>query len=242
MEYARVAAGELNTGGIRISPRRVRLLARTLLAATVIEAGNVEQSFHTILKCSIPHRAWGERPAAEKLKAAHRVAWDLVSSTGAEKWLNRFHLKRTIATKVRYLVEFCPDKDSGTLAIEQLLANGSPEQVAAFALVVYPAAVSGGLRIGAEGVADLGVIANELLTVNGTLSWQERLSEQDTVHAEMARLSEILDELPEEGRRNRARQLFYWALLNDVTLENPELLEKQFNQAFSYLAEKGFTQ
>ena len=72
------------------------------------------------------------------------------------------------------------------LAIEQLLANEPKERAAAFALAAYPAAVAGHLPIGAEAVNDLGRLAQPMLTVNGEISWQERLSEQGTTHPELA--------------------------------------------------------
>ena len=59
----------------------------------------------------------------------------------------------------------CPDPDTGTLAIEQLLANEPKERAAAFALAAYPAAVAGHLPIGAEAVNDLGRLAQPMLTV-----------------------------------------------------------------------------
>ena len=94
-EYARIVTTELSAAGLRFSPRRARLLARTLLAAVAIEGGPVEQSFRTILECSLPQRAWGEKIEPEKVRAAHRLAWEANVATGSEKWLNQFHLKRT---------------------------------------------------------------------------------------------------------------------------------------------------
>ena len=91
------------------------------------------------------------------------------------------------------------------------------------------------LTVGAEGVADLGRLASELLTVDGELKWQERLQEQGTTHAELTRFSQVLAGL-EGSRRERARQLFYWALLQKVPLEKPLELEQEFHAAVQYLA------
>jgi MoxR-like ATPase len=235
VDYARIVTSELGAAGVRISPRRARLIARSLLAATVIEQGAVEASFRTILECSMPQRASGETPAAAKVAAAHRLAWDASLANAERKWLLEFHLRRALPEKVRLLAETCPSPDAGTLAVEQLLAHESRERAAAFALAVYPAAVAGALNVGAEGVADLARRAGELLNVDGELQWQERLQEKSTPHAELARLSEVLEGL-EGTRRARARQLFYWSLLQEVPLEKPAELEQEFHTAVEYLA------
>lgn len=240
-EYACACANALLEGGVRISPRRVRLFSRTLLAASIIEGGPLERSFKTILECSIPHRGWGEPPDPAKIAAAHRLAWEATLLTGDAQWAHRFHLKRTLASKVRYLAETCPSPDTGTLAVEQLLANAPPEQVAAFALAVYPAAVAGRLPIGADGVADLGKAAASLLDVCGEIRWQERLAETGTAHPELTRLAAILERLSPVPRKHRARQLFYWSLVNAVQLPDPARLEGDLNRVVEYLSRKSAT-
>ena len=159
VDYARIVTGELGAAGVRLSPRRARLIARSLLAASVIEQDTVEASFRTILECSLPQRASGEAPPAAKIAAAHRLAWDASLATGERQWLVAFHLQRALPEKLRLLAETCPDPDTGTLAVEQLLAHESSERAAAFALAAYPAALAGALTVGAEGVADLGRLA-----------------------------------------------------------------------------------
>lgn len=238
-EYACIITSELGAGGVRISPRRARLLSRSLLAVTVIEGGPVDKSFRTILESSLPQRAWGEQPEPGKILAAHRLAWNANMLVGEEKWVNAFHLKRTLLSKVRCLAESCPSADSGTLAIEQLLANEKPERAAAFALAVYPAALQGWLPIGAEGLADLGRLASQLLSIHGELNWRERISEHNTTHPELTELSAVLDKIQSDNRRSRARQLFYWALVNKVPLEKPGKLEEDFNATVEYLAGSG---
>ena len=91
--------------------------------------------------------------------------------------------------------------------MEQLLAQESKERAAAFALAAYPAAAAGRLPIGAEGVNDLGRLAQALLTVDGEISWQERLADANTTHPELAAFAPVLARL-EPARRARAQQLF----------------------------------
>ena len=125
----------------------------------------------------------GATPDVDKVAAAHRLAWEATMLQGRDRWLHHFHLQRPLDRKALLLMEACPDPDTGTLAIEQLLANEPKERAAAFALAAYPAAVEGRLPIGAEAVNDLGRLAQPILTVNGEISWQERLPEMGTTSA-----------------------------------------------------------
>src|SRR5688572_12428694 len=173
VDYVCAATTALRDGGIRLSPRRARLITRTLLAATIVKGialdaigtPAVDALFRSVLDTSLPQRAWGATPDADKVAAAHRLAWNATMLQGRDQWLHHFHLQRPLDRKAQLLVEHCPDPDTGTLAIEQLLANEPKDRAAAFALAAYPAAVAGQLPIGAEAVNDLGRIAQPMLTV-----------------------------------------------------------------------------
>jgi MoxR-like ATPase len=237
IDYVCAVTTALREGGIRLSPRRARLFTRTLLAATLVEgfapdaigsrAG--EALFRKVLDASLPQRAWGATPEVEKVVAAHRLAWDATMLEGREQWLHHFHLQRPLDRKARLLLEACPDADTGTLAVEQLLANESRERAAAFALAAYPAAVEGRLPIGAEGVNDLGRFAQPLLTIDGEISWRERLSEKDTTHPELTAYAPVLSRLG-AARRERAQQLFCFCILNNLTIGQPREFEQEFHR------------
>ena len=101
-------------------------------------------------------------PDADKVAAAHRLAWDATMLQGRDRWLHQFQLEQSPSGKATLLLQ-CPDPDIGTLAIEQLLANDPMQRgakftfaayPAAFAFAAYPAAVAGRLPIGAEAVND----------------------------------------------------------------------------------------
>jgi MoxR-like ATPase len=237
IDYVCAVTTALRDGGIRVSPRRARLLTRTLLASTIVEGLTSEQLgdhacetlFRRVLEASLPHRAWGATIEAGKIAAAHRLAWDSTMLRGRERWLHHFHLQRPLDRKAKLLLEACPDPDTGTLAIEQLLANESKERAVAFALAAYPAAVAGRLPIGAEAVNDLGRIAQPALTVDGDISWQERLSEQKSTHPELAQYASVLARLG-SARRERATQLFYFCLVGKLTIAKPRDFEQEFHR------------
>ena len=228
LDYACAVVTALGDGGIRISPRRSRLLSRTLLAAGIIDGGFKDKSFHAVLEASLPHRTWGDPPDTDKVLAAHRLAWDAAMLSGDEQWVHRFHLEHSLARKVRLLRDDCPGPDTGTLAVEQLLASEPKERAAAFALATYPAAIAGKLPIGAEGVNDLGRLAAKILSVDGEIEWQERLALEKTVAPEYVRIATVLKRL-KGARLERARQLFYWCLINKISVEMPTLFESDFN-------------
>jgi len=200
VDYVCAVTTALLEGGIRISPRRTRLITRTLLAALVVEGVNPDAAagrscdalFRKVLDASLPQRASGTAPEADKVAAAHRLAWNAVMAKGAEQWLHYFHLERRLDRKAQLLVSTCPNADTGTLAVEQLLAQESKERAAAFALAAFPAAAAGRLRVGAEGVNDLGRLAQDLLTVDGHIHWQERLATSNTTHPELVAFGAVL--------------------------------------------------
>ena len=228
LDYACVATTELGEASIRVSPRRARLLVRTLLAATIVEGGPRSALFMKVLQCSLPHIAWGEAPNDAVVKAAHRQAWVACTANDKERWTHLFRTERNLGKKVEILVGQCPSRDAGTLAVEQLLANESRARAAAFCLATYPAALEGKLPVGAEAVTDLARLASELLTIDGQITWSQRRSSADVPSPELVRTGKALMNL-KGPRLARARQLFYWCLINDQTIEDPGAFEAEFN-------------
>lgn len=234
--YATAATTALNLAGVRMSPRRSRMLSRSLLAAAVIRPEeDLATVFRDVLTCSLPHAAFGVRVDRAKVEAAHQTAKQFLDSDPQRIWLNRFGLERSIAKRAGMLVKGCPNPDVGTMAICNALNHEPPLRSAALAFVLYPAAAAGKLHIGREGVADLGRVAQPILSVDGTISWQERHSESGTKHPRFEAFSQVLKNL-RGARRVRAQQFFYWALVNRVEIEDPEILEQEINQAVNSLA------
>ena len=237
VDYVCAVTTALLEGGIRISPRRTRLITRTLLATLVVEELNPDAAagracdllFHKVLDASLPQRASGSLPDVDKVAAAHRLAWTAAMAQGQELWLHKFHLERRLDRKAQLLMKGCPDADTGTLAVEQLLAQESKERAAAFALAAFPAAAAGRLPIGAEGVNDLGRLAQGLLTVDGEISWQERLADSNTTHPELAAFAPLLAGL-EPARRARSKQLLFFCIVNNLKVANPRAFEAEFDK------------
>ena len=237
VDYVCAFVTALRSGGIRLSPRRARMITRTLLATSIVKGLTADTLgarmndglFRATVEASLPQRAWGAAADADKVAAAHRLAWDAAMLRGADRWVHLFHLEPALDGKASLLLEHCPDRDTGTLAVEQLLANEPKERAAAFALAAYAAAVSGRLPIGAEGVNDLGRVAQPLLTVDAEISWQERLHAPSSTHPGLAAYAPVLGRLG-AARRERAQSLFYYCIVNQIAVARPREFEQEFHR------------
>ena len=236
VEYSLIVANELGCAGFRISPRRVRQLVKNISALLSVRGSRrEEQTFETALSWSLPQRAWGVQISEHIIRSAHRTAWDSASLSGTQKWLNDFHLEKRFPAKLKMLVRNCPDADTGTLAVTQLLAHEPKERAALFAYAVYPAALSGTLKIGSEGVSDLGKAASEVIDVDGELKWKESQADANGRNRDWVRLQKLLD--PMSGkRRERAAQFYNYLYINDMSPEDPVAIEGELNECVTYLS------
>ena len=78
------------------------------------------------------------------------------------------------------------------------------------------------------GTNDLGKVATPILSVDGTIDWQEHQSKSGTVHPEMERFAEVIGKL-RGGRAERARQFFNWCVVGRVVVQDPTSLERELN-------------
>jgi MoxR-like ATPase len=237
LTYTTTVVTALNSAGVRMSPRRSRLMSRSLLAAEIITGKRTEVLYKMMLKCSLPQVAWGDKVEGQVINASHRLAWDSASEAEG-RWIHTFMAEGPLAKKLDVLVTECKDQDAGTQAIAQFMASEPRERQAAFAFVTCMAAVMGKLPIGAEGVNDLSKAAKPVLTVDANISWQERLNQQDTKHPEFDRLARVSGKL-EGGRRDRAEQFFSWCLVKDVRPQDPAALEADINACVELLVARG---
>jgi MoxR-like ATPase len=235
--YAVAVTTALNAGGIRISPRRARLLARSLLAATIVAGKAKERLFRGVLGCSLPQACWGEQPAAEAIAAAHRAAWDSASHA-SEAWVHAFLAEARLDRKLALLLDNAKTPDAGSQAIAQCLLGEPKERAGAFAYAIYPAAALGRLPIGAEGVNDLAKVAAPILSLEGEITWSERIGEKNTSHPEIARIAKALAGL-QGARAERAQQFFSWCMVSKLQPAKPTELEREIEGCVQVLRERG---
>lgn len=234
VKYVTSVTDILLSVNVRISPRRTRMLSRSLLAGTIIDGNYRSDLFKQVLACSLPHVAWGEEVKSEVIAHAHSKAWEMANCSTEQFWVSSFILAKTLPKKLELIIKKCPNKEIGTQAIEEMVTSESKERMAAFALAVFPAASTGVLPIGIEGVHDLGQIAASVLSVEGEITWQERNDLHDTTHPDFVRYAKVLDSL-ESSSRQLARQLFYWCLVNKHVIAEPGQLVEEMEQCIALI-------
>jgi MoxR-like ATPase len=244
LEYARRVASALGQSGLRISPRRVRQLARNLLALESVSDWPREKLFRLGLEWSLPQRTAVTQPDEAVVAAAHRTAWEAVSAEGEDKWLHNFHLQPDAAKKVGFLLGHCHDADTGTLAVSQFLASASQADRAVFALSLFPALVeNAGQVVGDEGLQDLGRAAAEILEVDATLIWRDPNRrpyhkaagvKYDATHQDYPAAAAVLKKLKGK-RRERATQLLYHLLAKNAFPAEPAQLEDVFHRCVQHV-------
>ena len=237
--YVTTVVNALNSAGIRVSPRRARLLARSLVAARIVAARTTSSLFRAVLECSLPHATWGQVVDDAVVAAAHRAAWE-TSRDVAGAWIHGFLAQESLGAKLDILLEQCRQVDEGSQAIAQLIAQEKPDRAAAFAFAVYPAALAGKLPVGAEGINDLARLAVPLYDVAGEIEWQERLSEKGTTHPNVAEIGKVLSPLT-AGRYARARQFLVGWLVTRKRFSGstPAQLEHAMHQCVEVLQRRG---
>ncbi|CAN1546951.1 COG0714 MoxR-like ATPases [Caulobacteraceae bacterium] len=234
--YVTLVIGHLNTAGLRISPRRSRLLARSLLAGSIIEARTTDGLFRTLLDCSLPQTTSAVAVNGPAVAAAHRAAWAAAFEPG-EVWLHRFLAEPSLAAKVRILRKACPSPDAGSQAVAQLLAAEGEVRRLAFAFAAYPAAAMGALPIGSEGVNDLAKVAGPILSVDGEISWQGQApggGRPPQTGPYVAVVSQLRG-----ARRERAQQFFRYCLVARVQVPDPGAIEAEIEAIVGVLRKAG---
>ena len=223
--YAVTAANVLKRKRIRLSPRRVRMLAKNLLALTAVHGTKpTSDIFRLALGVSLPQPAWGVEIDDATLQAAHELAWTQAFLNGREKWLNTVFLENRLYRKIDRLLTGCPDPDTGAVAIARTLADLDPVERATLAFALYPAVLQGAADFGSEGLAALARAAEPILEVDSEISWQERTRQSETKHPQLDACSRVLAKLSGK-RRLRARQLFYHLVAEDIPFSTPKSIQ-----------------
>ena len=238
LDYVTTAVTALNGAKVRISPRRARLMARSLLAVTLVKGTFQEKLSRLVLECSMPHTTWGAEVSKNILDAAHRLSWEAASKSEG-RWVDLIFAEAKFERKLDILLKHCPSPDAGTQAITQLLASEPRDRAAAFAFAVYPAAAMGKLPIGTEGANDLGKVATPILTVDAQVTWSERGSVKAQHHPSYDAFATVLKSLS-GARSERARQFFSWCLVEKIAVTDPAGLEKEI-EACATLLKKHLT-
>lgn len=233
LTYASVVTNQLLLPAVRLSPRRVRMLSRNLVALTLVSGGQPEREvFCNGLTASLPQLAWGVRVADPVIRGAHAAAWDLLTQGPDVRWLSQVLQEADIAKRCKILLGDAPSQDTATLAIRQSLMQLPKAHAAVLALALLPALQSGTNHFGEEGLAAVMEVAGPILEVQGEAKWRLRhdLDPKQNPHPSLSECAVVLESLPPR-RRERARQLFYHCIANEHPIQDAALLEVELDRA-----------
>jgi MoxR-like ATPase len=238
LEYCRAVATTLGQAGLRISPRRVRQLARNLLALECVSSLPRERLFRLGLQWSLPQRTGIKQPDDAVIAAAHRTAWDSVALEGDEKWLHEFHLQPDLPKKVEHLLT-CTNPDIGTVAVSQFLATATPHDSAVFAYSLFPALLENpGTVVGEEGLHDLGNIARDILHIDLTLKWRNGLKtpyskpgggRYEETHPDLTKIEQAFEKLSTIRRQRGLQLLLHLVFVKNIGIDDPAATEALLN-------------
>ena len=239
LAYASVVATQLLQPGVRLSPRRVQMLSRNLLALTLVNGGRPTRDlFLKGFKASLPQLAWGVRVADTAIRGAHAVGWDYLTQGPDARWLSLVLAERDIARRCKLLLSPAPSTDTLTLAIRQSLVNLPKAEASALAIALMPVVRERAKSFGEESLAAIVDAAAPVLEVEGAVQWRfngmTNLGRRQ--HPALEQCKTLVDTLP-PARRLRARQLFYYCLTNGILLPDPAALEQSLDRAITIVRE-----
>ncbi len=233
LAYSAAVATQLLQPAVRLSPRRVRMLSRNLVALTLISGGQPQRDvFLTGLTASLPQLAWGVRVADPVVRGAHAAAWDLLTQGPQVRWLSQVLLETDIAKRCKLLFQEAPSRDTATLAIRQSLVQLPKAHAAVLALALLPVVRDQPAAFGEESLAAVMEVAAPILEIEGEAKWKLRsdLQPKDNPHPMLSECAALLESLPPR-RRERARQLFYHCIVREIPIAEPAELEQHLDRA-----------
>lgn len=238
-QYACGVVSAFDGTGVRLSPRRCRLLVRNILAVLAVSddaTALLEQRVQLTLSCSLPHAAWGAPIPATQIEAAHRRAWDMAFPVSEQRrWLARFESADRLVEKIRLLWNECPDAETGSIAVTQALSALAAPRALAFAAALYPAVATGGWKVTPDAVVRLGNLARQVMEIRESLP-DDRIKAIADLVKHMAPV-----------RQARARQLLLGICTSSFVREHDpdsqnapasqlKTIEKEYHECIQYIA------
>jgi len=241
LTYASAVATQLLKPSVRLSPRRVRLLSRNLVASTLVSGGVPgRDGFYNTLARSLPQPGWGVRVEDSVLRGAHATAWDLLTRGQESRWLSAVLSESRLAKRCTELLANAPSPDVAAMAIRQSLVQLPKPEAAILALALLPVIKQRPDDFGQESLAAVVETAAPVLEVQSEAKWRLRdgLEPQANPHPTLTACAAVLEGLPPR-RRTRATQLFYHCIAHELPIDHPEALERTLDETIR--AAKPFT-
>jgi len=243
VSYCRLATSLLTEAGLRISPRRARLLARNITALLCVanandiklNENNRKSLYKLVLNWSLPHRAYKDHVPQHLIDSAHSEAVRLTfESNPDEKWISEFLWKNKLKDKLKMLFQDPVETDVRSLAVIQLLARESKSRAAIFSFCLFPLLSECDL-VNEEAYNELSKIAKKILYVDGKMEWRENNQSWHSIHPSWSNCLQYLSRFSknDDKRIQRAKQLFLYLITENILIPEPEIIEEEFNQCFT---------
>ncbi|MGI9190480.1 MAG: AAA family ATPase [Chitinophagaceae bacterium] len=240
--YSRLVTSFLHQAGIRISPRRARLLARSLVAIQIVyDLLEIEitdkirnELYKLVLFRSIPQRAYSETLSEHHIEAAHAEAIRIVNKKNPnDAWLSSFLLDHSLVSKARKFLLGKASRDVKSLALIQFFQKETAERKIIFAFVLFPLIMEYDL-VQEDALHAIGTIAREMMVVDGTLDWYQRINNPNQNHPAWTKCQQFIDQLRDDlPRQQRAKQLFLYLIKENCPLHDPFDHERELNELFT---------
>ena len=242
LHYAQAVADALVEGEVRLSPRRIRLLVRNLLAVRVVLQAcadtevDEEAWTYRVLQCSLPQVAWGTPPPAEKIKAAHHVAWSEAMGL-PERHLLRFHRNKCLRDRIDWLLHEDVHADVKSQTLIDLALRDQSLPARALIFVITPAVVDGVFDLNAEAVQAVSQVGLELLDIR-----QEHCNPAPILTKELESLPSLSDAVRAladyDGHyRKQLKQFFLMTARYEHDIEPANHWVKEIDAALAYLGQ-----
>lgn len=259
LTYAQLVADALVDAEVRLSPRRIRLLVRNLLAVRVVlgdvwsidakcsecieTADGANQLINQfdwtlkVLQCSLPHVAWGTPPSAEKIKAAHHLAWAEAMALPERHVLN-FHRRTQVSERLAWLLDEQLDSEIKSQALIELALRDQSLAAHALLFVITPAVVGNVFDLNAEAVQAVSEVGLKLLDIRNeeNRSGPIRQAELEAFH-ELKDAVEVLADY--DGRyRKQLKQFFLMVVKHKHAMDDPARWVRELDGALGQLGEQ----
>jgi MoxR-like ATPase len=236
--YCRIVSSLLSGSGLRISPRRARLLARNIFSVMAVNAsiGDKKTAPKNLMKLalrwSIPQRAWKETVPEHVIDAAHTEAMRILEQTSpTDQWISSFLLTASLIEKIRRLFTDNAPKETMSLGVIQLLNRESPTRAVIFSFATYPLLKESGI-LNEEATQLVAKTAIPVYKLCGTFQWRESQNSTGTIHPAWSDCVTVLNQIPKEMplRMERARQVFLYLVTREIFIPDPELVETELER------------
>jgi hypothetical protein len=189
------------------------------------------------LQCSLPHVAWGGAPSAEKIKAAHHLAW-VEAMALPERHVLNFQRHTGLNHRIEWLLDERLHADIKSQALIELALRDKSLEAQALLFVITPAVVGNVFDLNAEAVQAVSEVGLKLLDIRNEDD-QAGPIRQAELEA-FPELKEAVDVLADyDGRfRKQLKQFFLMAVKHEHQIDDPSGWVRALDGALSQLGER----